>query len=230
MIVAVATFFSAPLESHADPLKTPLHTTAPWYFLWLQGMLKLGDKTMWGVIVPTVIFLLLFIIPYLDPGPSRLAKNRKVGVTVGLLSIVMLVLLTYMGTGLWGVSAPPPVELIQEFIPEEGVGEVRAIPYDQLYVGTYNTADPSTWPSGELGVIMEEMAHAVERESAKPDNNFYEGTMTVAIEMWQNQLKKMAVTVNWLEVPEGGTTGELKPAEYTKTFYFHEDSNYELLE
>jgi quinol-cytochrome oxidoreductase complex cytochrome b subunit len=230
MIVAVATFFSAPLESHADPLKTPLHTTAPWYFLWLQGMLKLGDKTIWGVIVPTVIFLLLFIIPYLDPGPSRLAKNRKVGVTVGLLTIVMLVLLTYMGTGLWGVAAPPAVELIQEFIPEEGVGPVREIPYDQLYVGTYNTADPSTWPSGELGVIMEEMAHAVERESAKPDNNFYEGTMTVAIEMWQNQLKKMAVTVNWLEVPEGSTTGELEPAEYTKMFFFHEDSNYTLLE
>ncbi len=230
MIVAVATFFSAPLESHADPLKTPLHTTAPWYFLWLQGMLKLGDKTIWGVLVPTVIFLLLFAIPYLDPGPSRLAKNRKVGVTVGLLTIITLVLLTYMGTGLWGVAAPPPVELIQEFIPQEGVGPVREIPYDQLYVGSYTTSDPSTWPSGELGKIMEEMAAAVEREEAKPNSNFYEGSMTVTIEMWQHDLKKMTVTVNWMEVPEGSTTGELEPAEFTGTFYFHADSNYTLLE
>jgi quinol-cytochrome oxidoreductase complex cytochrome b subunit len=39
MVVYVAFFYSAALEHHADPLKTPLHTTAPWYFLWLQGML-----------------------------------------------------------------------------------------------------------------------------------------------------------------------------------------------
>ncbi|HXV41988.1 MAG TPA: cytochrome b N-terminal domain-containing protein, partial [Anaerolineae bacterium] len=51
MIVYIAFFYSAALEHHADPLKTPLHTTAPWYFLWLQGMLKLGDKTLWGVII-----------------------------------------------------------------------------------------------------------------------------------------------------------------------------------
>ena len=122
MVVAVATFFSAPLETHADPLKTPLHTTAPWYFLWLQGMLKLGDKTLWGVVIPTIIFGLLFAVPYLDAGPSRLAKNRKVGISVGVLVTITLVLLSYMGTGVWGVAGPPPVELIQEFIPRRAWG------------------------------------------------------------------------------------------------------------
>lgn len=33
-------FFHAPLEHHSDPFRTPLHTTAPWYFLWIQGLLK----------------------------------------------------------------------------------------------------------------------------------------------------------------------------------------------
>ncbi len=46
---AIATFlviaysawvFHAPLQEHSDPLHTPLHTTAPWYFLWIQGLLK----------------------------------------------------------------------------------------------------------------------------------------------------------------------------------------------
>ena len=230
MVIAVATFFSAPLETHADPLKTPLHTTAPWYFLWLQGMLKLGDKTLWGVVIPTIIFGLLFAIPYIDIGPSRLAKNRKFGISLGIVTIVLLVLLSYMGTGLWGVAAPAPVELVQEFIPEEGVGVVREIPYEQLTIGSFDTSDPSTYPSGELGHIMEEMEIAVTRESNKVDNNFFDGRMNVSIEEWQTNLKKFTVTVLWKEVPEGSTTGELEERTFEKTFYFHRDSSYELLE
>ena len=46
-------FYHAPLENHANPEVTPLGTTAPWYFLWIQGALKLGDKFVWGVAFPT---------------------------------------------------------------------------------------------------------------------------------------------------------------------------------
>lgn len=230
MVIAVATFFSAPLETHADPLKTPLHTTAPWYFLWLQGMLKLGDKTLWGVVIPTIIFLLLFAVPYIDVGPSRLAKKRKFGISVGIFTIVLLVVLSYMGTGLWGVAAPAPVELVQEFIPEEGVGKVRIIPYEQLTVGSFSTNDPSTYPPGELGRIMAEMEEAVSRESARPDNNFFNGHMNVTVEQWQTDLKRFTAAVFWEEIPEGSTTGELEERSFEKTFYFHRNSNYELLE
>jgi ubiquinol-cytochrome c reductase cytochrome b subunit len=228
MIVYMAFFYSAVLEHHADPLKTPLHTTAPWYFLWLQGMLKLGDKTLWGVILPTIIFLILFAVPYIDPGPSRLAKNRKVGITVGIVTIITIVVLTYMGTGLWGVAAPPAVEIIQEFIPEEGVGEVRAIPYDELFNGTYKASDPTTYPSGKLGHIMAEMKEAVDRESERPTNNFDDGDITMIIEDWQTDLKKLTVTVSWNEIPEGG--GEKQARTYQAPFFIHRDSNYELLE
>lgn len=230
MVAAVATFFSAPLETHANPLKTPLHTTAPWYFLWLQGMLKLGDKTMWGVVIPTIVFLLLFAVPYLDPGPSRLAKNRKIGISVGLLCTITIVLLTYMGTGLWGVTAPAPVELVQEFVPEEGVGEVRAIPYDEFPLGFYDTEDHANYPSGRFGELFEEMAEATERESRNPNNNFYNGKMTVAIENWQTDLKKLTFRVIWEEVPEGSTDGTLEEGTYEKVIFIHRASNYHLLE
>jgi hypothetical protein len=140
----------------------------------------------------------------------------------------MLVVLTYMGTGLWGVAAPPPVELIQEFIPEEGVGRVRAIPYDQMPTGTYDTEDPATWPSGEFGDVMAEMHEAVERESSRGNNNFFKGRMNVNVENWQTDLKRMTITVFWEEVPEGG--GERVERNYLKTFFFHKGSGYELLE
>ena len=34
-----------PLAVLQDPQVTPLDTEAPWYFWWLQGMLKIADKT-----------------------------------------------------------------------------------------------------------------------------------------------------------------------------------------
>ncbi len=233
MVIAVVFFYSAPLEHHADPLKTPLHTTAPWYFLWLQGMLKLGDKTWWGVIIPAIIFGILFAIPYLDPGPSRLAKNRKVGLTIGGLAAIAIVILSFMGTGLWGVTAPPAVELVQQFIPEEGVGAVREIGYEQLPPGSYNTRQPATYPGGELGQIIADMERAVHKESTQAGNNFFEGYIVVEIEAWQSNLKRLTMTVNWLEMRAESSDKVAVPRwahrNFSKTFYFHRDSNYTLL-
>jgi len=230
MVIYVSFFYSAQLEHHADPLKTPLHTTAPWYFLWLQGMLKLGDKTLWGGIIPTIIFLLLFAVPYIDPGPSRLAKNRKLGITVGVVCTVAIVVLTFMGTGLWGVAAPPPVELVQEFIPEEGVGPVREIDYEHLTVGRFDTTDPSTYPDGELGVVIREMEEAAHRESLRPGNNFFDGSIVVEIEPWQTDLKRLTMTVHWLEIPEGSSDNIAQERDFAKSVFMHRASDYQLLE
>lgn len=230
MVIAVILWNWAPLETHANPLKTPLHTTAPWYFLWLQGMLKLGDKTMWGVIVPTIVFLVLFAVPYIDPGPSRLAKNRKLGISVGIIVTISILLLTYMGTGLWGVAAPPAVELVQEFVPEEGVGHLREIGYEGLPVGEYDTRDASTYPGGELGTLLEEMEEAAHRDSEATGNNFFDAHITVEVQDWQTDLKRVDVSVFWLEVPEGSTDGQLVENDFVKTIYMHKNSGYHLLE
>ncbi len=228
--VATAFFYTAKLENHANPLVTPLHTTAPWYFLWLQGMLKLGDKQLWGVIVPTIIFLVLFAVPYLDPGPSRLAKNRKIGITVGIVTTILILVLSFMGTGLWGVSAPPAIETIQEFIPQEGVGPVKEVPYEELFVGVYDTHDPEAWPEGELGHVVEELEEAIHRETENPSNNFYDGQVVLSVESWSPVVKKVTMEVFWQEVPEGDTTGQLVDNSTKKEIFIHEDSDYTLLE
>ena len=41
-------FYHAPLENHADPQVTPLGTTAPWYFLWIQGAFEAGGQVLLG--------------------------------------------------------------------------------------------------------------------------------------------------------------------------------------
>lgn len=164
-------FFHAPLENHADPQVTPLHTTAPWYFLWIQGMLKLGDKVLWGIIVPTLVFGFLFVMPYLDVGRSRRYAHRRVALSLGMLSISVLVILTYMGTPNYGVDTAGDQETAQDLIPDEGVGPVRAIPYDQLVLtaerpiyGDLGNPASSGIPMDQLDARLEENGAIVVRE------------------------------------------------------------------
>lgn len=131
LVVMVTWFFHAPLENHADPQVTPLHTTAPWYFLWLQGMLKLGDKVLMGIIVPTIVFGVMFVWPYLDLTPSRRYADRRVALSFGAVIVLLFAILQYMGTPFYAVETAANTEVAQELIPQEGVGPVRAVPYDQ---------------------------------------------------------------------------------------------------
>jgi len=234
MVVAVAFWFEAPLEHHANPLKTPLHTVAPWYFWWIQGMLKLGDKTLMGVILPAVIFLLVCLVPYTDDPhfnpfshTSRLGSRRKFANAMGIVTAIIFVILSYMGTPNYGVSAPPPVEIVQHFIPEEGPGYaasgkkidggIRAIPYEELKIGVYDTADPATWPGGILGRVMEKIAE--ETEFRLPDDPA--AHTTLSIEQWQKDLKRMVMTVYYTDEETG------EPKTYALPVYIHRNANYE---
>lgn len=149
VVVAVCLFvYDAPLEHHADPRHTPLDTEAPWFFLWVQGLLKLGDKQLMGVWVPLVIFLLLFILPYLDRNPRRLARHRPIALALGAIFVVAMGVFTYMGSHRYGIEMPAAVRIGQDLAPEEGVGILHTVPYDELVVGAYfvNRTDASAMP------------------------------------------------------------------------------------
>ncbi|MBX3061464.1 MAG: cytochrome bc complex cytochrome b subunit [Anaerolineae bacterium] len=139
MVVMCIWFFHAPLESHANPQVTPLHTTAPWYFLWLQGMLKLGDKILFGLVIPTGLLIAFIVYPYIDVAPSRRYAHRRLVLSMMLTFCFVMFLLTYMGTGKWGVVTSADQEIGQELAPMEGVGPARALPYDEYALGTFCT-------------------------------------------------------------------------------------------
>lgn len=241
MVVAVMTVFQAPLESHADPNNTPLHSKAPWYFYWLQGLLK--DPVLWfldkfglslpsaiwnskiilGLALPTVLGIILLFLPYLDRNPSRRYKDRKVALAIGAVSAVLLVWLSLGGTptgdpltGFGSVRADPATEIGQSLIPQEGVGPVRAIPYEELIVGEYDLA-AQPWEtvadqSPELAEILEEYEHLVKEErDVLPAAN---GVMV--IEQWQDNVKKITLRVTWEGMPQA----------FTKSTYVHVDANY----
>ena len=75
------------------------NSLAPWFFLWVQEMLKWGDPFFWGVLVPFFVLVLLAIIPYFFPQPAAHEigrwfpkSNRLAQVVVALLAMVVLVL------------------------------------------------------------------------------------------------------------------------------------------
>jgi ubiquinol-cytochrome c reductase cytochrome b subunit len=144
LVVLVTWFFHAPLENHADPQVTPLGTTAPWYFLWIQGALKLGDKVLWGIIFPTVVVVFLMVMPYLDTTPSRRFAHRRFAFSVAGVMLSLLVILSYMGLPEFGVRTSADAEIIHEMVMEPAhnhMGKLRPTPFNQLVPGMYTTRE-----------------------------------------------------------------------------------------
>jgi quinol-cytochrome oxidoreductase complex cytochrome b subunit len=216
LVVVSAFFYNAPLEHHADPQKTPLDTKAPWYFLWIQGMLKLGDPTLMGIILPTLIFAVLFAVPYIDRNPYRLMSKRPIAVFLGLLFVAAVLVLSYMGTPGFGIETPPAIRIVQDLAPEEGEGALRAIPFDQLEPGVYEVGrtDPTTLPP-ELGLVFIEFEQRViEAEEA---GKLPDAQAVMVIEDWQVDLKKVTPRIIWSD-PESG-----EQKTYEKHIFLHRD-------
>ncbi|HEX7588864.1 MAG TPA: cytochrome b N-terminal domain-containing protein [Anaerolineae bacterium] len=268
--IAFAAFsFHAPLEHHADPFRTPLHTTAPWYFLWIQGMLKdpfllpflrsidgaLGtaivqnlydSPAVQGVILPTVFVVIALGIPYIDEfwdklwgrSASRMGRNRRLGITMGLGFTAFLLLFTYFGTPLFAVSAPPAVEIGQAFIPEECVlppvpliaedcGEVRRLGYASVPVGTYDLSQYATPPAGATSfqVMLTRIQERVAEQATRVKNGDKSALLGAqgffVVEDWQANLKKVTLRITWTPQTAGDT------GTYEKIIYLSRDSVYE---
>jgi quinol-cytochrome oxidoreductase complex cytochrome b subunit len=105
-LLLLSLFAPAPI---APPMGSPPSTAgisrAPWFFLWVQEMLKLGSPFLWGVVVPLVVLLALTLIPYIFPRTSprelgkwlprsaRPAQLFFILIVLGLLTLTLLALL-----------------------------------------------------------------------------------------------------------------------------------------
>ncbi|RME08823.1 MAG: cytochrome bc complex cytochrome b subunit [Anaerolineae bacterium] len=225
LVVLTAFFYSAPLEHIANPQQTPLDTKAPWYFWWLQGMLKLGDKTLMGIILPTLIFGLLFAVPYLDRNPYRMAYRRPVAIALGVLATLTIVVLSYMGLPQYKIETPAATRIIQDLAPEEGLGELRAIPFEQLQPGVYevNATEPENLcPEMDFGCPALEAVFAEFSErvnEAVEAGKLPEAQAVLVIEAWQADLVKVTPRILWLD-PESGTR-----KSYERHIFLHRDHN-----
>ncbi len=247
MVIYVTFFYNAALENHADAFVTPLDTEAPWYFLWIQGMLKLGDPTLMGVIVPTIIIGLLFAVPYIDRNPSRLGKNRKVAITLGVLFILVNVIFSYMGTPFWGIQTPPATRILQDLSPQEGEGPVEEIGYLGFHEALeergaeeiVDTTTAFTLPTDPteyeelFGTFQEDIA-AFEARIIDNNNDGVDDYPNVQgewrVDQWQDNMIRLHMIITW----DDATQTEPHPKGYwpagkngyDKYVWLHEESNY----
>ena len=71
ILLIISLFFDAPLEDLANPLVTPNPGKAPWYFTGIQELIHYTDKPVIpGIIIPLLIIIWLFLIPYIDRKPK----------------------------------------------------------------------------------------------------------------------------------------------------------------
>jgi quinol-cytochrome oxidoreductase complex cytochrome b subunit len=217
LVIAALFFYDAPLESHADPLRTPLEAEAPWFFLWVQGLLKLGDKTLMGVLIPAALLGLLFLVPLLDRNPSRLWQRRPLALALAAIALIGLGVLTYMGSPAYGITLPAAVEISQRLAPEEDLAGLRAVSFDQLPVGVYvvGKTDPATLPP-EFELVFTDLAHRI--RAAGEDGSLPDPRALLIVEDWQADLKRATLRIGWND-PAGAV-----PKTFERYIYLHRDA------
>ncbi|MCL4265532.1 MAG: cytochrome b N-terminal domain-containing protein [Anaerolineae bacterium] len=129
-------FWDAPLETHADPVVTPLHVVAPWYLSWSQGWLKLAPKTVVVGFIP-LLLVAFIVMPYFEVGKSRRYADRRVGLSVSFLFIAFMLVSNWMGSPEFRVESSPEREVSQGVLPQEGPSVLKGVPYEHLELGTY---------------------------------------------------------------------------------------------
>ena len=223
MVVAVTFFYTAAIENHSNPLNTPLHTVAPWYFLWIQGLLKLGDKTIMGVVVPLMILLPAFIFwPYMDVGPIRYYAKRRLALSLSMVFVAFISVTSWMGTPAYKVQTSLDQEIFFHLAPPEQVGPIRAATFEDLIIGEYNV---DTWReagniprSSDLYLLMEEYEALVKhaRSVTIKLGGLPKAEATLVVSYLQPHLKGVTLRISWQ-----GASGEELSSEVLVPVHEH---------
>jgi len=99
-LILLSTFIPAPIAAPIKEISASVSdASAPWFFLWVQQMLKWGDPFLWGVAVPLIILTLLALIPYIFPKPAQPElgcwfpkSNRLAQVALGAIVLWVIIL------------------------------------------------------------------------------------------------------------------------------------------
>jgi quinol-cytochrome oxidoreductase complex cytochrome b subunit/mono/diheme cytochrome c family protein len=93
------------------PIKQPISeasvmtsdSRAPWFFLWVQQLLKLGDPFLWGVLTPVLAVIVLGLLPYVLPNAKSeelgcwFTRGNRIAQVLTVLIILVILMLTVLG-------------------------------------------------------------------------------------------------------------------------------------
>jgi quinol-cytochrome oxidoreductase complex cytochrome b subunit len=100
-LIALSILVPAPLAPGIQEAATPAsESLAPWFFLWVQQLLRLGNPFIYGILIPVGALLILALVPYITPlrlSPSELGNwfprgGRNVQILVAILASIIILL------------------------------------------------------------------------------------------------------------------------------------------
>ena len=126
IVIAIIAIMSIVLGAEQGPKADPTTTTyvprPEWYFFFLFEVLRVIKPPelvpLATIILPNILLVLLLLLPFYDRNPERRPERRPVATTAGVLTIIAMAFLTYLGA-----SAGSPTEIEAEVAAEYEAGQ-----------------------------------------------------------------------------------------------------------
>ena len=122
VLVAMAIVLGAEQGPKVDPTTTTYVPRPEWYFFFLFELLRVIKPPelvpIATVGIPTLCMVLLLLLPFYDRNPERRPDRRPVATITGIMVIVAMAYLTYLGA-----SAGSPTEIDLKVAPQFEAGK-----------------------------------------------------------------------------------------------------------
>jgi quinol-cytochrome oxidoreductase complex cytochrome b subunit len=162
VLVLMSIVMGAEQGPKADPTTTTYVPRPEWYFFFLFELLKVikpPELTPIATVgIPTILMVLLLLLPFYDRGPERIPWRRPIASIAGILVILSMGYLTYMGA-----SAGSPTEIELETEPEFERGKQLVAQAGCL--ACHNIGENGA--EGGLGPDLTEIGAVLPREAIK---------------------------------------------------------------
>jgi quinol---cytochrome c reductase cytochrome c subunit, bacillus type len=121
-IVLMSIVLGAEQGPKADPTSTTYVPRPEWYFFFLFEVLRVIKPPelvpVATIGIPTICMVLLLLLPFYDRGPERNPARRPIATTAGILTIVAMAYLTFLGA-----EGGSPTEIDMEVAPRYEAGK-----------------------------------------------------------------------------------------------------------
>jgi quinol-cytochrome oxidoreductase complex cytochrome b subunit len=112
VIAAMSIVLGAEQGPKADPTTTSYLPRPDWYFYFLFEVLRVIKPPelvpLATIGIPTVAMVLLLLLPFYDRSPERRPERRPLATTAGLMTIVAMAYLTFLGAA---AGSPNTIDL-----------------------------------------------------------------------------------------------------------------------